>query len=226
MVVVYRFLSKYGALIFLILFLALLFALRALWRAWRDRKIAFFGLERDIANRRLARAISTLVLIFVLGAAEFFVTVFIVPGLPAEMLSESPSVSLATQTGTIAPEQATAYAKTAAAIPAEMGEGCVPGKIYISSPAPGEAIQGIVDLVGTVDIPNFGFYKFEISPEGQDSWATVYAGRNVIHEDVLGRLDTGELSIGNYTLRLVATDNEGNALPPCEIPIRVTGANE
>jgi len=221
MVVVYRFLADYALLIFFFVFVGLLFAGRALWHAWQEKKVAVFGLERDIAHRRLARSISALVLFLAIGLGEFFIVAFVVPALPSDFLSET-QILLATPTGTIPPEQATAYAMTLSAIPAEMGEGCFPDSLYISSPSPGDAVKGIVDLVGTVDVPNFGFYKFEIAPEGQDTWATIYAGRSVIHEDVLGRLDTGELPVGSYRLRLVATDNQGESLPPCEIPIRVT----
>ena len=78
-------------------------------------------------------------------------------------------------------------------------------------------------MVGTVDIPKFGFYKFEVSPVGEESWSTVYAGRDVIRDDVLGRLDTGELIPGDYQLRLVLTDNLGEALVPCVVQIRVIG---
>ncbi len=80
-----------------------------------------------------------------------------------------------------------------------------------------------MELIGTVDIPQFGFYKFEVSPAGAENWSTVFAGREVIHDDVLGRIDTGELTPGDYELRLVITDNLGEALPPCVIPIRVIG---
>ena len=38
----------------------------------------------------------------------------------------------------------------------------VPGQIEISMPKLGEEVSGIVPIVGTANIPNFGFYKFEI----------------------------------------------------------------
>ena len=79
----------------------------------------------------------------------------------------------------------------------------------------------MVDLIGTANVPNFGFYKYEIALEGTQNWATVSAEREPKNNELLGKWNTLSLSNGNYFLRLVITDNVGNSLEPCVISIRV-----
>jgi hypothetical protein len=38
-------------------------------------------------------------------------------------------------------------------------------------------LKASIELTGTVNIPNFGFYKYEVAPAGSDTWATISAGR-------------------------------------------------
>jgi hypothetical protein len=101
-------------------------------------------------------------------------------------------------------------------------EGCVPDQLMISSPEAAEEINGTVDLQGTVNIPNFGFYKYEVAPQGSDTWVTISAGRTPRTNESLGLWDTTALTPGDYQLRVVVTDNVGQSLSPCVIPVRVT----
>jgi hypothetical protein len=115
----------------------------------------------------------------------------------------------------------TLNAGTPGANPTVQATGCIPGQIAISSPTPGEEIRGSITVSGTADIPNFGFYKFEFSSIGSDAWATILANREVVQEDDLGNWDTSAIATGDYQLRLVVTDNQGNELPACVIPVRI-----
>ncbi|MBI3738523.1 MAG: hypothetical protein HY258_05700, partial [Chloroflexi bacterium] len=94
-------------------------------------------------------------------------------------------------------------------------------QLIISSPKPGTEVKGKIDIQGTVDIPNFGFYKYEVAPISSDTWATIAAGTEIKINSTLGSWDTTALTPGDYQLRLVVTDNQGQSLPPCIIPIRV-----
>lgn len=224
MVAIYAFLNTYEPLIYFILVLGGIFLLRWLYRTWKAWKGAIFGLERQISQRRFARAIGANVFWLALFLGIFIFASFIIPAMPPSTFIATPTVDLlVTPTGTISAEMAATIAARPAPQSEDYSEGCIPGEIIVDSPLPGENLSGIVEIIGTVDIPKFGFYKFDISPVGEESWATIYAGREVIHDDILGRLDTSELISGDYQLRLLLTDNTGIALPPCIVEIRVIG---
>ena len=227
MIPIYAFLSTYEGLIYFILILGEIFLGRWLFRTWKAWRGAIFGLERQISQRRFARAFAANVFWLAIFLGEFIFASFIVPSMPPSAFLPTPTVDLlVTPTGTISAEMAATLEARPAPQAEDYSEGCIPGELIIDSPLPGENLSGIVELVGTVDIPKFGFYKFEISPVGEESWATVYAGREVKHDAVLGRLDTSELIPGDYHLRLILTDNLGAALPPCVVQIRVIGQSE
>jgi hypothetical protein len=99
--------------------------------------------------------------------------------------------------------------------------GCVPDEIMLTSPRPGEEIRGTVTLSGTADIPNFGFYKYEIAPVGTTNWATISAGAKPVTDGELGKWDTTALANGDYFLQLVIIDNVGQTIEPCVIAVRV-----
>jgi hypothetical protein len=162
-------------------------------------------------------------LILVLLCGELITASFIVPNLPASFFIATPTLDLfATPTGTISAELATQIALTPLPIATITGaDGCIAGKLIITAPKAGSVISGIVNIQGTANISNFGFYKYEVAPINSDTWATISAGRDVVVNNSLGKWDTTALSPGDYKLRLVVTDNQGQSLSPCVIPIRV-----
>ena len=104
--------------------------------------------------------------------------------------------------------------------------GCIPDQIDIISPQNGTTIQDIVEIIGSADIPNFGFYKFEMAAISDTSWLTIQAGDTITREGRLGFWDTTRLSPGDYGLRLVLTDNQGQSSLPCTIQVRVDPPSE
>ncbi|NQU29722.1 MAG: hypothetical protein HQ525_03555 [Anaerolineae bacterium] len=220
----YDFLSTYEGLFYFILFLGGIFIARWLFRSLRTWRGAIFGLEREISKRRYARALATAMTWFALFLGVFIIASFIIPSIPPSAFIPTPTVDLlVTPTGIISAEMAATIEARPAPQAENFSEGCIPGELIVDSPIPGQELSGIVELVGTVDIPKFGFYKFEVSPLGEENWATIYAGRDVVNDDVLGRIDTAELTPGDYHLRLVLVDNLGETLPPCLVQIRVIG---
>ena len=186
-------------------------------------KGAAFGLEREIANRHKNQAISALVLVSLLAFSEFFLVVFLVPSIPAlSQLATTTMNPLLTPTSTF-PLQflETHGAETPAMTLTAQASGCIPGQIDITSPKPGDEIQGLIEMKGSANIPNFGFYKYEFTTIGSDTWATILANRKVVQDGNLGNWDTSAITTGDYQLRLVVTDNQGNELPACIIPIRI-----
>jgi hypothetical protein len=218
---VYRSLGTYESLIYISLAIFGLFVFRRMWGAWREWRDAVFTLEREFALWRLVRVTALGFLVLALFFVEFYVATFIAPSLPASDLMVTPTLDLL-----VSPQPTLVSIDTTPASPppqpAQTGmSGCVAGKIMITSPKPGEEVKAVVDIIGTADVPNFGFYKYEIAPVGTQSWATVAAEREPKKDKVLGKWNTLSLSNGDYFLRLVITDNVGNALEPCVIAVRV-----
>jgi hypothetical protein len=222
MTAVYRFLASYEALIYVILAIGGLFAFRWLWNSWREWQTAVYKMEREFSVRRLGQSIAISVMILILFCVEFSLASFIIPGLPADVFLSTPTLDfLATPTGTLSPEMMTQFAGLPQSIPVPNAAGCIPGQVILTAPQPGAEVEGTIELIGTVNIPNFGFYKYEVAPQGSDTWATISAGREVVVNGPIGKWDTSALTPGDYQLRLVVTDNQGQALPACIVPVRV-----
>jgi hypothetical protein len=219
---VYRFLASYEALIYILLAIGALFAFRWLWNSWREWQGAVFKLEREFSVRRLGQSAAVSILILILFCIEFSIASFVIPGLPADVFLSTPTLDLlATPTGTLSPEMMTQFASLPSPVIVANSSGCVPNQVILTSPEPGKEVQGTIELIGTVNIPSFGFYKYEVAPQGSDTWATISAGREVVINGTIGRWDTTALTPGDYQLRLVVTDNEGKSLDPCIVPVRV-----
>ncbi|MFZ5910638.1 MAG: hypothetical protein ACOYYU_11535 [Chloroflexota bacterium] len=221
-----RFLATYEGFIYILLVLSGLFAFRWLWHSWREWRQSVFGLEREFALRRLSQALTVSVLILFAFFAEMFLVSFVVPSLPSTDLLATPTLDLLhQQDGAFAGEPSSVALTALPVAPAGgAGSGCIPDQLILTSPKPGQEIAGQVTLKGTVDIANFGFYKFEVSPRGAETWATISAGAKIVVDDEIGSWDTSVLTPGDYELRLVVTDNQGQSLPPCVIPVRVVAA--
>jgi hypothetical protein len=218
---VYRSLGAYESLIYISLAILGLFVFRRMWGAWREWRDAVFTLEREFALWRLVRVAALGFLVLALFFVEFYVATFIAPSLPAVGLVVTPTLDLlVSPPPTLNGNDSTQVAQPTQPVQSGMS-GCVADRIMISSPKPGEEVKGVVDLIGTADVPNFGFYKYEIAPVGTLSWATVQADRQPKKDELLGKWNTLSLSNGDYFLRLVITDNVGKALDPCVIAVRV-----
>jgi hypothetical protein len=218
----YKFLATYEVLIYLVLAFGALFSFRWLWRSWKEWQTAVYKLEKEFSSRRIGQAAAISIFLALLFCFEFSMASFIIPGLPAEVFLTTPTLDfISTPTGTLSPEMMTQFAGSPAQTRVPSVIGCVPGQVDLTSPTAGQEIKGTIDLIGTVNISNFGFYKYEVAPQGSTTWATISAGRTIITNSSLGRWDTTALTPGDYQLRLVVTDNQGATLPACIVPIHV-----
>jgi hypothetical protein len=218
----YRFLASSEALIYIVLAIGGLFAFRWLWSSWREWQQSAYRLEREFALRRMSQAFALSLVVLILLCAEFVAASFIIPGLPAQVFIPTPTLDLlALPSGTLSPEMMTRVAAATPAAASANMQGCIPGEIFISSPKPGEDVKGKIEITGTVNIADFGFYKYEVAPRGSETWATIAADTKPKKEELLGAWDTTALTPGDYQLRIVVTDHQGEALPACIIPIRV-----
>ncbi len=104
--------------------------------------------------------------------------------------------------------------------------GCVPKEVMITYPENNSTVSGIIEIEGTVNIADFGFYKFEISSHNSDKWLTIQAGDVPKSDEMLGFWDTTQLDPGNYSLRLVVIDNQGIQNEPCAVDLYVEMMDE
>jgi len=223
MILFYRALASYEPLVYIALAIGGLFAFRWMYRSWREWRDSVYALEREFALQRLGRATSLGLLVLGLLFAEFYIATFITPSLPASDILTTPTLDLLNVPAeTLSPDAATQAALSPITPVAQSGmSGCVPDQIMITSPASGDELKGNVDLIGTADAPNFGFYKYEVALAATENWQTISAGDKPVSNGKLGELNTTILANGDYFLQLVILDNVGQTLEPCVIAIRV-----
>lgn len=224
MLEIVQFFSKYSLGVYLILILGLLFTIRSFLNTLREQRDLIFGLEREIIHHRIVKSITSLIIIGLLIIGEFTLVTFLSPTLPASTQLTTPTINpLLIPQGTISLGQGTESLETLQPVSTQIkASGCIIGQINITEPKAGQEIQGDVTLIGTADIPNFGFYKYEYAPQGSENWATILAGREPVVDGKLGNWDLTELTPGDYVLRLVVFDNINTEMPICLIPVRVT----
>lgn len=214
-----RFAKDYEPLIYLALGIAGLYFVFGFRAAWSDLQQAAFGLEREQAQQRVNRSATLLVLLIILGLVEFSLVAFFIPVVPQASPLPTPTLDLlATPTATLAADAAPLAAPQATPT---VQSACLPGQIEWLEPTNGATISGSVDLIGTADIPNFGFYKFEATPLGSENWTILQAGNTRRRSELLGIWDTATLPPGTYLLRLVVTDNQGQPLPACVVQVNI-----
>ena len=217
-----KYFVEYAPLVYMGLGLGGLFVLRRLINDWREVNAAVFGLEREIAHQRFNQTLTVGIVILLLVVVELVLTSFLAPLLPAIVTLTTPTINpLVISTGTLSSEMAN-LVTGGLSIVTPNAIGCIPDQIMLTSPIPGQVVHGQITLVGTVNVPNFAFYYYEITPAGSDTWSPIQAGKKPIIDGELGFWNTSELTPGDYLLRLVVTDNQGQTLPPCIVPVRVT----
>lgn len=238
-----RYLTAYEAWIYVFLGAVGLIYVRKLIIAFQDWQSAIFGLEKNLAQRRLSEAVGIIFLLILLGLGELTVVSFVIPNHPELAAIPTPTLDLlSTPTATLAEMTAAVPSGTGTAAAPDQITGsessCVPGQLEFTSPKSGDTLKTsdkIVTLHGSVTIPpNFGYYKYEFAPVGSTNWETIQANDHIrclqkecitsteVPGDVLGLWDISSMNAGDYLLRLVATDNAGKPLPACQITIHIT----
>lgn len=219
-----RFLSQFEILFYLILAVILVVFASRVYKAWKEWSTSLFGLEKEHTQRQINQGITILIFTFALGITLFVLTTFIAPSTPGVQQAATPTVNLTAQP-TIAISTPTISATTTGLIPtlsAILDMGCIPDQVQWTDPINGDSISGKYVLKGTVNVANLGFYKFEFSPAGSNSWTTIAAGnKSIVDEPLGGSWDTSSLSPGDYKLRLVVTNNQNEPLPECTIDITI-----
>jgi len=155
------------------------------------------------------------------------VATFLVGEIAQQPLYATPTIEiLITPTATLPEVIPTDATSTPTPYPQAQIEGidsnCVAGVLEISSPKHGDEVSGVVEIIGSVNTPNYGSYRYEYSTMGEPNWQVIAAGSGVQLESSLGYWYTTDLVPGEYMLRLVALDNQGIETSACVIVIKVT----
>lgn len=206
------FLARYQVWILGLVGLGALLSVIFFWLAYQRHERTPFGLEKDAARRRQNVALAALSLLLTLGAIVF--------GLDRYIVRREGGAA-----GTLAPDARPTEAATPTPILGAQplvvdSSGCDNPAVNLVKPGHGERIAGSYEIVGTANIPNFAFYKVEISSAATNgAWVTLAVGNVPKSADALGRFDTSPYEPGEYAFRLVATDNVGRAAPPCVIVV-------
>ena len=221
---IYRFLASYEGLIYILLALGALFTIRWIIRYWLEWREAVFGLEREYAALRLGQSVALMVIISVLFLVELVIASFLAPSLASSDILATPTIDMLDDSGETNSFDPSSVNTEGVPLPGQsvaLGVGCIPDQLNLTNPTPGQELNSTVKLEGTVRIDNFGFYKYEVAPQGSQTWATISAGREVVVNGELGLWDTSVLIPGDYQLRLIAIDNQGESTAPCIIPVRI-----
>lgn len=221
---VLRGLITYSVGIFILLSLGILIYIRKFFLGLREWQASVFGLERSIAQRKLVSATTGLTLLLLLLIGEFLLVTVIRPQMPSQALSMTPTIDpFASPTATLS--EAAAQARTpqpTSTIGQEtLVSECEEDVLEITSPEDGEEVSGTVEIIGTVNIADFGSYKYEYSTTGAVDWVTIAAGNQLKLDENLGFWFTSDLTPGTYLLQLVPLNNVGEELTPCIITVEV-----
>lgn len=86
--------------------------------------------------------------------------------------------------------------------------------VNIISPQSGDAVQGLVAIVGNVVVDDLDHYELAFSTTGKDSesWFPIGIGHETVPENLLGDWDTNQLTDGTYTIRLIVYRTDGEAI--------------
>lgn len=224
-----RFFVQYEAAIYFLLGMGAIIYLYRFWMAWQELQLAIYGLERTAARARLNQATIVLFVLLLTGVIVFVTVTFTASSLPAQALLATPTLDLSIEhtepATTLTPasgENLGVVSATPLPTVAINPAACLPGSINISEPQSGDTIRGAVEVIGTANVEDFGFYKFEVARADEELWLTIQAGRTIVRDDVLvENWDTSRLPPGNYVLQLLITDRQGEESTPCRIPVRI-----
>lgn len=223
-----RFFSEYEILFYTGAGLIILVTALRTFSAWREWSSSIFGLEKEQAQRKFNQGLSVLVFAILMVVSLFVVNTFITSTVPGVQQLATPTIDITQQPPTSTPAPTTVITGEGfiPTITSYLSRGCIPGQLDWTDPGNGDTISGIVELKGTVNVENLGFYKYEYSPSGSERWTTIAAGNTIIIDEPLGGAwDTSGLIPGNYELRLVVNDNLNNALPACVIQVTIEAAD-
>ena len=85
----------------------------------------------------------------------------------------------------------------------------------------------MVEVVGIVDVVDFGFYKVEIAQGSTGLWLPITVGEVMVRESltIVVVFDSSIYPPGDYVLQLVVTTHDVEEYEPCRVRIRIGQSN-
>jgi len=245
MTVLLQFIADNAAWVYTACALIALWYLRVVIRARRERKQAVFALERETALQRVYNALGVAIALLATMGITYFISntlletikpltreplpstpVIVLPALtaPGPTPTPEPTPTLPPPTPrprpTLRPLPSPLPEPTQT--PAIVAPNCPNPLARLVSPGENQTVSGLVQVIGTANIPNMQYYKLEIRPVSSNGDFSYVTGQTGPVDGVLGTWDTAPLANGAYTLRLVVVDHTGNYPPPCQVTVNVT----
>lgn len=217
--------------------LGVLFYIGRAIAAHREKSRAIFTLERESAASTRLRSIGMTFVLLVLGGAIYFTATYLEPNLdlPAEseptptvLLQPTPTLTPGPPTPTPSPRPTRTPRPTATPEvtltptpkPVVLPNCPIDG-VRLTYPTVDAVLKGPVEVMGSANIDNFDYYKFESRPAGASEWSTLQLFRERVADGFLGIWDTSALPAGAYAFRLVVVDKTGNYPEPCEVQVTI-----
>ena len=221
---VLRGLVTYSTVIYILLGLGILLYLRRFILGLREWQRSVFGLERRLTQRKLIEASTGLILLSLLILGEFLLVTVVQPQMPAQPTEARLAMDpLMEPTETILDEDVSILGPAAESSvdQSSLVSECIEDITEITYPAEGDIVSGTVEIIGSVNVDNFGSYKYEYSSTGNINWVTIAAGNQLKLDERIGYWFTSALSPGRYLLQLVPLNNLGEELTPCIVAVEV-----
>ncbi len=235
MAVFIEFLAKIAFWIYLACGVVMLFYLRTIFVAWRERGTALHTAEKEAATSRAYHSMVAIgILISVVGVVALIAT--LAPALEGLSGAELPESMLVTPPPSLSPLPVTPTptlerpTRSAVVIPTPFLSpsptqppsvpACPNPKARITSPGMGARVEGRLEIWGTADIENFWYYKVEFAAgDSPWEWAYLGEGREPVSDGLLFVWDVSGLPVGSYTVRLTVVDRTGNYPQPCDLRV-------
>jgi hypothetical protein len=212
------FLAQYDLWIYGLLGVMAVWGMGAVLWALRRLEATPFGLEKDLARRRLNAGVLLMTLCVLAGGGLFVLNRY-----GARNRPEVAATPLLPVRPTVIPSPTPIQSSGPIIVDSS---GCANPDATLVRPEPNERIETVYEVVGTASITNFAFYKVEISGAATSgAWVTLDVGNQPVRDGVLASFDPRAYDPGEYAFRLVVTDNMGNAAPPCVIVVTLAPAS-
>jgi len=214
------FLANYQSWVYTLLGVLAVVQLFILWRARRLLSQSAFGLEKETARHKQNGALGMLLISSALAGFVYMMS-HIDPDLGSAFADRIPTPSA---TPLPSPTPILIHATLAPGVtPPPLvadSSGCNNPNATLTQPQSHQMISGSFEVMGTANIPNFAFYKFEINGvPTRGAWVPLSVGNKPVINGLLGSFDSSPYEPGEYIFRLVVIDSAGNAQPPCEVVV-------